>query len=503
LTRYIDQPEIDTIISLSKRRGFVFQSSEIYGGISSTYDFGPLGVELKRNVKDAWWRSMVHERSDVVGIDSAIIMHPKTWEASGHLENFTDPLVECTFCNHRFRSDHFWVIELKINNETISSIGIIAASEEDALLKIKKKNLQHQSAEGNLSIQTLDAIVDHGHVLCPNCNAPGGLSDPRMFNTMFKSFMGPVEDSAHNIYLRPETAQGIFVNFPNILSTTRRKLPFGIAQIGKAFRNEITPGNFIFRTREFEMMEMEFFVNPATERQWFDYWIEQRLNWYVHYGIRKENLRLRHHNPEELAHYAKGTCDIEYRYPWGWGELEGIADRTDYDLKTHAKNSNQDLTYFDDETHERYYPYVIEPSGGVDRASLAFWIDAYDEEPEDSEGPRQEKNKTRTVLKFHRDIAPIKVAILPLSRKDTLAPLVKEVYDIVRPHFTTQYDDSQSIGRRYRRQDEIGTPYCVTVDFNSLEDKQVTLRDRDTMQQIRIPIADLVSTISNKLLCGW
>ncbi|MCH8898274.1 MAG: glycine--tRNA ligase [Chloroflexi bacterium] len=430
---------MDKMLSLSKRRGFIFQSSEIYGGLGSTYDYGPLGVELKRNVKEAWWRSVVRERDDVVGLDSAILMHPKVWEASGHVENFTDPLVECRSCHLRFRSDQL---------------------ETDR---------------------------------CPECG--GELTEPRRFNLMFHTFMGAVEDSSHEVFLRPETAQGIFVNFANVLNSSRKKLPFGIAQIGKAFRNEITPGNFTFRTREFEQMEVEFFVKPGTNEEWLQKWVRDRFEWYVSLGIRRDNLRLRRHEADELAHYAKDTYDIEYRFPWGWGELEGIADRTDFDLSRHAEASGEDLTYFDEETKERFLPYVIEPSGGVDRATLAFWLDSYDEEPDG--------DATRTVLHLHRKLAPVTVAVLPLSRNEKLAPTARKIYDQLRPHLNTQWDDAQSIGRRYRRQDEIGTPYCVTVDFDTLEDHQVTVRDRDTMHQDRVPIENLVSILQDKVEHGW
>ena len=444
MDHFLERVDMDTILSLSKRRGFLFQSSEIYGGLNATWDYGPLGAELKRNVKDAWWRSVVHGRDDMVGLDAAILMHPKVWETSGHVESFSDPLVECKSCHQRFRSDDI--------AETTA---------------------------------------------CPACG--GELTDPRSFNLMFKTFMGPVEESAYQVYLRPETAQGIFVNFANVLVASRRKLPFGIAQIGKAFRNEITPGNSTFRTREFEQMEIEYFVKPGTDEQWLDAWVQERMSWYVAYGIRQENLRLRRHEEDELAHYAKACYDIEYRFPWGWAELEGIANRTDYDLRAHADATGQDLTYFDEEAKERYYPYVIEPSGGVDRATLAFLLDSYDEETDRSQG----KEEVRAVLKIHRHIAPVKVALLPLSRNEKLTPTAKEVHALVRQHFATQYDDAQSIGRRYRRQDEIGTPYCVTVDFQTLEDKQVTIRDRDTMQQIRIPVAELVPILKDKLEHGW
>ena len=440
MVRGSDQGQMDKMLSLSKRRGFVFQSSEIYGGLNATWDYGPLGVELKRNVKDAWWREVVHARDDIVGLDAAILMHPQVWVASGHVESFTDPLVECRNCHRRFRADD------------------LASSS-----------------------------------VCPECG--GSLTDPRSFNLMFKTFMGPVEETANQVYLRPETAQGIFVNFANVLVASRRKLPFGIAQIGKAFRNEITPGNFTFRTREFEQMEIEYFVVPGTDGEWLERWVQERFSWYVKYGIKKENLRLRRHGDDELAHYAKACYDIDYRFPWGWAELEGIANRTDFDLRQHGEASGQDLTYFDEDSKERYYPYVIEPSGGVDRAALAFLLDAYEEETDASSG----KEETRVVLRFHRHIAPIKVAVLPLSRNERLVPTAREVHALVRSHMATQYDDAQSIGRRYRRQDEIGTPYCVTVDFQTLEDGQVTIRDRDTMQQLRVPVADLVHILRDKL----
>ena len=447
MARFLAYPDMDKIVSLSKRRGFVFQSSEIYGGLGSTWDYGPLGVELKRNVKEAWWRSTVLEREDMVGLEAAILMHPQVWVTSGHVENFTDPLVECKNCHNRFRSD-----DLDTNR-------------------------------------------------CPKCE--GELTEPRRFNLMFRTFMGPVEDSSQEVFLRPETAQGIFVNFANVLNSTRRKLPFGIAQIGKAFRNEITPGNFTFRTREFEQMEVEYFVKPGTDEEWLQRWVQERLDWYVAYGIRRENLRLRRHEPDELAHYAKDCYDIEFRFPWGWSELEGIADRTDFDLRRHTEASGEDLSYFDEESRDRYFPYVIEPSGGVDRATLAFWLDAYDEEPDPSTGSGQAGQTVRVVLHLHRKLAPVTVAVLPLSRNQKLVPTARQIYDRLRPHFTTQYDDAQSIGRRYRRQDEIGTPYCVTVDFDTLEDHQVTIRDRDTMSQVRLPVDDLVGVLQDKLAHGW
>jgi glycyl-tRNA synthetase len=426
---------MEKIVSLSQRRGFIFPSSEIYGGLSSCWDYGPLGVELKRNVKEAWWQAVVQERDDIVGLDTSILMHPQTWAASGHLEGFADPLVECKSCHRRWRSDEL---------------------------------------EGDR---------------CPSCG--GELTKSRMFNLMFKTFMGPVEEEADVVYLRPETAQGIFVNFQNAVNTTRKRLPFGIAQIGKAFRNEITTGNFIFRSREFEQMEIEFFVKPGTDEEWLNSWIEERLNWYVKLGIKKENLRLREHTENELAHYARKCFDIDYRFPMGWAELEGIANRGDFDLVQHAKLSGKDLTYFDEETKEHIIPYVLEPSAGVDRTVLACLCDAYDEE--------SDKDEIRVVLRLHPTVAPFKVAVLPLSRREPLIKLAREIYADLRQCWVVSYDDAQSIGRRYRRQDEIGTPFGVTIDFQSLEDNQVTIRDRDTMNQIRIPVAELKTTLAAKL----
>ena len=451
--------DMDKMMSLSKRRGFMFQSSEIYGGLGSTWDYGPLGVELKRNVKEAWWRSVITGRDDMVGLDAAILMHPQTWVASGHVENFSDPLVECKDCNSRFRQDHL----------------------------LEAAGIDPESPEAVAALQELK---------CSNCN--GELGEPRRFNLMFKTFMGPVEDTANEVFLRPETAQGIFVNFKNVLDSTRKKLPFGIGQIGKSFRNEITPGNFTFRTREFEQMEVEFFVKAGEDDEWLSKWVDARYQWYVNYGIRPENLRKRPHGSDELAHYAKACIDIEYRFPWGWGELEGIANRGDYDLRQHQETSGQDLTYFDETAegdNRRYLPYVIEPSGGVDRATLAFWLDAYDEEPDG--------DAVRVVSHIHRDIAPVQVAALPLSRNDKLLPTARRIYDLLRKHFRSQYDDSQAIGRRYRRQDEIGTPYCVTIDFDTIDDDQVTIRDRETMHQARVPVSELVAILNDKIEHAW
>ena len=426
---------MEKIVSLCKRRGFIFQSSEIYGGLASCWDYGPVGVEFKRNVKNAWWRSMVETRDDVVGLDCSIMMHPMVWKASGHIESFSDPLVECKSCHMRWRADQ----------------------------------LEKQA--------------------CPSCG--GELTAPRNFNLMFKTFMGAVEDDAAVVYLRPETAQGIFVNFENVVTTSRKRLPLGIAQIGKSFRNEITPGNFTFRTREFEQMEMEFFVKQGTDEDWFRYWAGERYKWYISLGMRPENLRMREHAKDELAHYAKACVDVEYLFPIGWSELEGIANRADYDLKQHSKWSGKDLSYFDTQDNERYLPFVIEPSAGADRSALAFLADSYTEE--DVEGA------TRTVLKLHPALAPVKVAVLPLSKNERLAPFAKEVHAKLRQCFATDYDDTQSIGRRYRRQDEIGTPFCVTIDFESLDDNQVTIRDRDSLAQIRLPVENLVDTLKTKL----
>ena len=427
--------DMDKLVSLCKRRGFIFPSSEIYGGMGACYDYGPLGVELKNNVKKSWWKAVVQGRDDMVGLDASILMHPQTWVASGHVEGFADPLVDCKQCKQRWRADH----------------------------------------------------IKDGK--CPACG--GELTEPRMFNLMFKTFVGPVEDEASVAYLRPETAQGIFVNFQNVLNSTRKKLPFGIAQMGKSFRNEITTGNFIFRMREFEQMEMEYFVRPGTDEQWFKHWVEERFNWYANLGIKKDNLRLRQHAQDELAHYARDCYDIEYLFPIGWSELEGIANRTDFDLKQHAKFSGKDLSYFDEETKEHTIPYVIEPSAGVDRSVLAFLADSYDEE--------KDKEGLRVILRLHYALAPIKAAVLPLSRNEKLLPLSREVYQSLRNCWMVQYDDAQSIGRRYRRQDEIGTPFCVTIDFQSLEDNMVTIRERDKMRQIRVPMEVLKSTLEAKL----
>jgi glycyl-tRNA synthetase len=442
---------MDKIVAFCKRRGFVYQSSEIYGGIRSSYDYGPLGVEMKRNIKEEWWRRMVHMREDMVGLDSAIIMHPKVWEASGHTLTFNDMLVESRTSKRRYRADHLIEDATGIDAEGLSPEQLTKIIQEDERVKDP---------------------VDGGRDFAP----------VRPFNLMFETYMGPVKTPENLAYLRPETAQGIFVNFKNVLQTSRVKVPFGIAQIGKSFRNEITPGNFIFRTREFEQMEMEFFVEPGTDEAWHEYWIEERWNWYTNLGLKEENLRRYEHPKEKLSHYSKRTVDLEYNYASvGWSELEGIANRTDFDLKQHAAYSGEPLEYFDQAAGERYVPYVIEPAVGPDRIMLALLVDSYTEE--------EVKGEERTVLKLHPRIAPTKAAVFPLSKKEPVSTIARELYDDLKGDYRILYDDSGSIGRRYRRQDEAGTPFCVTVDFDTVEDKKVTIRDRDTLEQERVPIA--------------
>ena len=439
---------MDKVVALCKRRGLVFPASEIYGGIANTYDYGHYGVLLKRNIVDAWWKAMLEERDDIVALDSAIIQHPRTWEASGHLAGFTDPLIDCRTCKRRFRADHI------------------------SELECGRKPSRHPGEDDQ-------------------CD----LTEQREFNLMFETTIGPVREAGSTVYLRPETAQGIFLDFKTVLGFARRKPPFGIAQVGKSFRNEITPGNFIFRTLEFEQMEMEFFVPPAEAEQWYQHWLTERMNWYVSLGIRPSHLRLRAHDPDELSHYSSGTSDVEYLFPIGWSELEGIANRGDFDLTAHAQASGEKLEFFDQPTGERYVPHVIEPAAGVGRALLAVLCDAYDEDEIGGE--------RRTVLKLHPRLAPVKVAVLPLVRKDGQPEVAREVQQMLRGRWNTEYDEGGSIGRRYRRQDEIGTPYGVTIDHRTLEDRTVTLRDRDTLEQVRVPIEELPNQLERRLSAPW
>ena len=454
---------MDKIVSLCKNRGYIYSGSEIYGGLANTWDYGPLGVELKNNIKKAWMKKFVQESKFNVGLDSAILMNPRTWEASGHLKSFADPLIDCKECKTRHRAD-------KLIEEWAHSQG------------------KDMIADG-MSDDQMISFIKENHIVCPNCGKEN-FTDIRKFNLMFKTFQGVTEDSTSTIYLRPETAQGIFVNFKNVLRTTRRKLPMGIAQIGKSFRNEITPGNFTFRTREFEQMELEFFCKPGTDLEWFNYWKDFCENFLLSLGINKDNIRLRDHEKDELVFYSKATTDIEFAFPFGWGELWGIADRTDYDLKQHQEYSREDMTYLDVETNEKYVPYCIEPSLGCDRLALAFLCNAYHEE-------QIEEGDIRTVLHLHPALAPYKVAILPLSKK--LSPKAEEIYEKLSKKFMCDYDEAGSIGKRYRREDEIGTPYCVTIDFDTLEDETVTIRDRDTMKQIRIKIDELENWLQEKI----
>ena len=454
---------METIVSLCKNRGYIFPGSEIYGGLANTWDYGPLGVELKNNVKQAWMKKFVHNRKDSVGLDSAILMNPETWVATGHLSTFTDPLIDCKECKTRHRADKLIENWAAANGKDICADG--------------------------MSNEELVKFIDDNHIDCPNCNKHN-FTDIRQFNLMFKTFQGVTEDSTSQIYLRPETCQGIFVNFKNIQRTSRKRVPMGVGQIGKAFRNEITPGNFTFRTREFEQMEYEFFCKPDTDLEWFEYWEKYCKDFLLSLGMKEENVRFRKHAKEELVFYSKATTDIEFQYPFGWGELWGIADRTNYDLSRHIEHSKQDLSYIDPETNEKYVPYVIEPSVGVDRLALAFLCNAY-ENQDLGEGD------SRVVLHLHPALAPYKVAILPLSKK--LSEKSTEVFDKLNALFPCDYDESGSIGKRYRREDEIGTPFCITVDFDTLEDNQVTVRDRDTMEQVRIPIDEVEKYISEKI----
>ena len=464
---------MDKIVALCKGRGFIFAGSEIYGGLANTWDYGPLGVELKNNIKRAWWKKFVQENKYNVGLDAAILMNPQTWVASGHLAGFSDPLMDCKECKERFRAD-------KLIEDWCAETGYTLPKPIDAF-----------------SQEEMKSFVEDNNIPCPTCGKHN-FTDIRQFNLMFKTFQGVTEDAKNTVYLRPETAQGIFTNFVNVQRTTRKKLPFGIAQVGKSFRNEITPGNFIFRVREFEQMELEFFCKPGTDLEWFSYWRSFCHNWLLAIGLKDENIRLRDHDPEELCFYSKATTDFEFLFPFGWGELWGVADRTDYDLTQHQNVSGKDLTYFDQETNEHYIPYVVEPSLGVERTVLSVLCDAYDEEVVDAE-----KNDVRTVLRLNPFLAPFKAAVLPLSKK--LSEKATEIYEELSKYFSVDYDDAGSIGKRYRREDEIGTPLCVTVDFDTVGDAEkegdncVTVRDRDTMEQVRIPISELRAYIEKKI----
>lgn len=455
--------DMDKIVNLAKSRGFVFPGSEIYGGLANTWDYGPLGIELKNNVKAAWWKKFIQESPYNVGVDAAILMNPKTWEASGHLNNFNDPMIDCKECKSRHRADK--LIENVIQKEDENFV-----------------------ADG-LSFDEMKNIIDERNITCPNCGAHA-YTDIRQFNLMFKTFQGVTESSTNEIFLRPETAQGIFVNYKNVQRSMRKKLPFGIGMIGKSFRNEITPGNFIFRTREFEQMELEFFCKPGTEVEWQKYWKDFCQNWLLELGLADGNLRMRDHDDDELSHYSNATTDIEYKFPFGWGELWGIASRTNFDLRQHMEHSKEDLTYHDQESGEKFIPFVIEPALGLDRVTLAFMSDAYEEE-------ELENGESRTVMRFHPSLAPYKAAVLPLSKK--LSDDAFKVFEKLAPDFNVEFDESQSIGKRYRRQDEIGTPYCITFDFDSLEDNKVTVRERDTMEQTRMPIDEVSGFLKERI----
>lgn len=453
---------MDQIVGLCKRRGFVFPGSEIYGGLANTWDYGPYGVELKNNVKRMWWKTFVHDREDMVGLDASILMNPRVWEASGHVASFTDPLMDCKKCKERVRGDK--LVEEKLGVEAVAG----------------------------KSLTEIGALIQKNKIPCPKCGACD-FTEARSFNLMFKTHQGVIEDTAAQVYLRPETAQGIFVNFKNVLGVARKKLPFGIAQIGKAFRNEITPGNFTYRTREFEQMEIEFFIKPGTENEWFAVWKHAVFDWFENFGVRREHLRFRQHDAKELSHYSKQTADVEYQFPFGWGELAGIADRGSFDLYQHEKFSSADLNYFDDETQEKYLAHVIEPSFGCDRAVLTFLLDAYTEEEVEGE--------KRVVLRLHPSLAPIKVAVLPLVRnKEPLTAKARAVFDLLKMRWRCEYDSSGTIGKRYRRQDEIGTPFCLTVDFDTLEKDVVTVRHRDTMKQDVVPVSDLTAYFAERLV---
>jgi glycyl-tRNA synthetase len=500
---------MEKIVSLAKRRGFIYPSSEIYGGINGFWDYGPLGVELKHNIKDAWWHDVVRcppkgpdgQPLEMVGLDCSIIMNPKVWEASGHVVNFNDPLVDCKQCKARFRADKVFTVKAAVGEDVVLLVGAEADSAEQAREAATtaansktRRRLEEKADRLQWSIVRSDQTPEGQPPICPLCGGP--LTDARKFNMMFKTTIGAMEDSSAIAYLRPETAQGIFANYKNVLDTTRIGVPFGIAQIGKAFRNEINPRNFTFRSREFEQMEIEFFCHPSEADKWYTFWRDLRYQWYVRHGLKSSKLHLRDHEASELAHYARACADVEYEFPFGTSELEGVANRTDFDLKAHQTAAGRDMTYFDDETKERFVPYVIEPSGGVDRATLAFLCEAYDEDtaPDEKGAPQ-----TRTVLRFHPRLAPVKVAVFPLVKKDGMPERARAICDALRPHMTVFYDEKGAVGRRYRRQDEAGTPFCITVDGQTAADGTVTVRDRDTMKQDRIPAAGLLDWVRERL----
>ncbi|MAT40641.1 MAG: glycine--tRNA ligase [Ectothiorhodospiraceae bacterium] len=488
------QGTLEKIVSLAKRRGFIFQSSEIYGGLNGCWDYGPLGVELLNNVKSSWWRFMTY-RDNIEGLDASILMHPRVWEASGHVENFTDPMIDCKQCKSRYRLD---VLFESFNEKRQKKV---AKAYAELLEGSAREEYDAKPREEQIEISG-DALVNDSAVFekinaadvlaCPSCGSTGTFTLPRKFNLMFKTHVGPVEDASNVVFLRPETAQGIFVNFQNVFQATRQKVPFGIAQIGKAFRNEINTKNFLFRTREFEQMEMQFFVKPGTDDEWFERWREDRLQWFIDCGMKKEKLRLEPHPEDKLAHYAKAAVDIEYEFPFGWGEIEGIHNRTDFDLKRHEEYSGKSMEYYETETEEKFVPYVIETSAGASRSLMAFLVDAYEEEELEKE--------TRTVMRFHPSLAPFKAAVLPLVNRDGMDEIGEKLHKDLQKSFKVFYDDSGSIGRRYRRQDEIGTPYCITIDSDTLEDQTVTIRNRDSMEQERIPLEKVKAYLAERIV---
>ena len=493
---------MEKLVSLCKRRGFIFQSSEIYGGLNGCWDYGPMGVELKRNVKEAWWDCVVRQRDDMVGLDCSIIMNPRVWEASGHVGSFNDPMVDCKGCKARYRADQVFTVVAREGDNVLLSAGVEASDAEharaaagEAANSKTRRRLEQHAEKLQWDVFSADRKAPGATALCPRCG--GELTEPRKFNMMFKTYVGAMEDSSSIAYLRPETAQGIFANFKNVLDTSRMKLPFGIAQIGKSFRNEINPRNFTFRSREFEQMEIEFFCHPSQADQWYRYWRDERFRWYVELGLGSEKLRLREHEPAELAHYARSCADVEYAFPFGISELEGIANRTNYDLSQHAKFSGKDLSYFDEETKERYIPHVIEPSAGADRATLAFLCEAYAEDEAPDETGAMQK---RVVMRFHPRLAPVKVAVFPLVKKDGMPERATAIYNACKKaSLSAFYDEKGAVGRRYRRQDEVGTPYCITVDGQTLQDNTVTVRDRDSLRQERIGADHVVRYVREKI----